>query len=160
LVSAQNRKRLYWTDLPLPSFTDKGLTVKDILETNTDEKYRIKNNIAYFKEKPILSDRLNRIGAVVNTKTQKPSVSISGRVYHINGKSATITAGGGGLGAKTGLYKVSDTVRKLTPVEAERCQTIPDNYTSGLCDNARYRLIGNAWTIDVVAEFLKGLKKN
>ena len=78
-------------------------------------------------------------------------------------------AHGGGRGAKTGLYKIDlpdgdYTIRKLTPIEAERCQTLPDNYTAlGVDDNGktvnisntqRYKAIGNGWTVDVIAHML------
>jgi site-specific DNA-cytosine methylase len=45
-------------------------------------------------------------------------------------------------------------VRRFTPVEAERAQTLPDNYTAGHSNTARYRMIGNAWTLDMVAYIL------
>ena len=48
--------------------------------------------------------------------------------------------------------------RKLTPLEYERLQTLPDNYTQGLSDSRRYSAIGNGWTVDVIAHIFKGLK--
>jgi len=42
-------------------------------------------------------------------------------------------------------------VRKLTPLECERLQTLPDNYTEGVSNSQRYKMIGNGWTVDVVA---------
>jgi len=48
--------------------------------------------------------------------------------------------------------------RKLHPIECERLQTLPDNYTQGVSDSQRYKMIGNGWTIDVIVEFLKNLK--
>ena len=50
-------------------------------------------------------------------------------------------------------------VRKLTPVEAERLQTLPDNYTEGISNTQRYKCIGNGWTVDVIAHILNGLKE-
>ena len=47
------------------------------------------------------------------------------------------------------------TIRKLTPIECERLQTVPDNYTAGVSDNQRYKMLGNGWTVDVITEFLK-----
>ena len=91
------------------------------------------------------------------------------RIYSVQGKTIALMANGGGRGAKTGLYKVDlpdgdYTVRKLTPIEAERCQTLPDNYTAfGIDDNGktvnisntqRYKAIGNGWTVDVIAHIL------
>lgn len=50
-------------------------------------------------------------------------------------------------------------VRKLTPVEYERLQTLPDNYTEGISNTARYTALGNSWTADVIAHIFKGLRK-
>lgn len=84
------------------------------------------------------------------------------RIYSVRGKSVTLSANRGGQGAKTGLYKIDlpdgdYIVRKLTPVEAERLQTLPDNYTAGISDTQRYKCIGNGWTVDVIAHIFKGL---
>ena len=91
------------------------------------------------------------------------------RIYSVHGKTVSICANGGGRGAKTGLYKINlpdgdYTVRKLSVVEAERCQTLPDGYTAhGIDDNGntvkisntqRYKAIGNGWTVDVIAHIL------
>lgn len=86
------------------------------------------------------------------------------RIYSVRGKSVTLSANGGGQGAKTGLYKIDlpdgdYIVRKLTPVEAERLQTLPDNYTEGISNTQRYKCIGNGWTVDVIAHILNGLKE-
>ena len=84
------------------------------------------------------------------------------RIYSVHGKSVTLSANGGGRGAKTGLYKIDlpdgdYIIRKLTPVEAERLQTLPDNYTAGISNTQRYKCIGNGWTVDVIAHILRGL---
>lgn len=86
------------------------------------------------------------------------------RIYSVHGKSVTLSANGGGQGAKTGLYKIDlpdgdYIIRKLTPVEAERLQTLPDNYTAGISDTQRYKCIGNAWTVDVIAHIFKGVEE-
>ena len=63
----------------------------------------------------------------------------------------TLKANGGGRGAKSGLYLIDGKVRKPTPIECERLQTLPDNYTACLSDNERRKVIGNGWTVDVIA---------
>jgi Site-specific DNA methylase len=88
------------------------------------------------------------------------------RIYSVHGKTVTLSGNGGGRGAKTGLYKIDLPdgdyyVRKLTPIEAERCQTLPDNYTTmGIDDKGktvkisntqRYKSVGNGWTVDAIA---------
>ena len=97
------------------------------------------------------------------------------RVYSVFGKTVCLSAKGGGKGAQTGLYKINlpdgdYIVRKLTPIEAERCQTLPDNYTCfGIDDmgrkikisnTQRYKCIGNGWTVDVIAHILSFTKNN
>lgn len=84
------------------------------------------------------------------------------RIYSVVGKSVTLSANGGGQGAKTGLYKIDlpdgdYIIRKLTPIEAERLQTLPDNYTAGISNTQRYKCIGNGWTVDVITHILGGL---
>jgi len=51
------------------------------------------------------------------------------------------------------------TYRKLTPVECERLQTVPDNYTEGVSNTQRYKMLGNGWTVDVIAHILQGVKE-
>ena len=95
------------------------------------------------------------------------------RIYSVHGKTVTLMAHGGGRGGKVGLYKIDlpdgdYTIRKLTPIEAERCQTLPDNYTAlGIDDNGkavkisntqRYKCVGNGWTVDVIAHILAASK--
>ena len=84
------------------------------------------------------------------------------RIYSVRGKSVCLNANGGGGGAKTGLYKVDlpdgdYIIRKLTPVECERLQTLPDGWTEGVSNTQRYKAIGNGWTVDVIAHILKGV---
>ncbi len=84
------------------------------------------------------------------------------RIYSVRGKSVTLSANGGGQGAKTGLYKIDlpdgdYIIRKLTPIEAERLQTLPDNYTAGISNTQRYKCIGNGWTVNVIVHILGGL---
>jgi len=48
--------------------------------------------------------------------------------------------------------------RKLTPLECERLQTVPDNYTNHVSNSQRYKMLGNGWTVDVIAHIMKGIK--
>ena len=96
------------------------------------------------------------------------------RIYSVRGKSVSMKSGGGGGGALTGLYKINlpdgdYTIRKLTPTETERCQTLDDGYTAlGIDDNGktanisntqRYRAVGNGFTVDVIAHILRHIQK-
>lgn len=83
----------------------------------------------------------------------------------MRGKSVCLSANGGGKGAKTGLYKIDLPdgdyyVRKLMPLECERLQTLPDDYTVGVSDTQRYKAIGNGWTVDVIAHIFRELLKS
>ena len=79
------------------------------------------------------------------------------RIYSTDGKGVCLSANGGGRGAKMGMYMDNLQVRKLTPVECERLQTVPDNYTDGVSDTQRYKMLGNGWTIDVITHILKNI---
>ncbi|MHB8360000.1 MAG: DNA (cytosine-5-)-methyltransferase [Thermoplasmataceae archaeon] len=95
------------------------------------------------------------------------------RIYNIDGKSICLSANGGGMGANTGLYLIIDDqavdlndyetlkkyVRKLYPIECERLQTIPENYTEGFSNTARYKMIGNSFTVDVISHILSFINK-
>lgn len=166
LVSAQNRRRLYWTNIPnIQNPEDKGVLLKDILEKEVDEKYCIKNerkntrgtnkpqDAINLKANPLLvggthaTIRLGEIGKGGQGQ----------RIYSNKGKSVALSALGGGQGAKTGLYAITPNIRKLTPIECERLQTLPDNYTEGVSDTQRYKSLGNGWTVDVIAHIFKQL---
>lgn len=57
-------------------------------------------------------------------------------------------------------YLKGDILRRFTPVECERLQTVPDNYTKSASDTQRYKMLGNGWTVDVIVEFFKNLQYN
>lgn len=99
-----------------------------------------------------------QIGHISNTNAQ------ANRVYSVHNKSVTLKANGGGGGAKTGLYKIDlpdgeYLIRKLTPIECERLQTLSDNYTEGVSNTQRYKTIGNGWTVDVIAHIFSFLEE-
>jgi len=54
-------------------------------------------------------------------------------------------------------YNLDAAIRRLTPIECERLQTLPDNYTAGVSDSQRYKMLGNGWTIDVIAHIFKNM---
>ena len=81
------------------------------------------------------------------------------RVYDPNGISRTIK-NGGGMGAKTGLYKTKQRIRRLTPLECERLQGFPDDWTNnGQSDTQRYKQLGNAVSVPVVQAIAEKIKK-
>lgn len=146
LVSAQDRPRLYWTNIDNANYPkDKGLVLKDILENNVDEKYFYNNDYIFHGEKCVCAT-LNISGH-----------DILKRVHSPNFKCHTLTTCGGGNTQKKVL--INDRVRKLTPIEYERLQTVPDNYTNGVSNTARYTMLGNGWTVDVIAYILRGINQ-
>ncbi len=156
LLSAQKRQRLYWTNIPhVKQPKNKNIVVADILEDVTNETNLF--DLTKFNGRETLKEcqqELLRVGSIGRGGQGE-------RVYSIYGKSTNLTANGGGRGAKTGLYLTNSTmVRKLTPLEAERLQTLPDNYTFGISNAQRYKTIGNGWTVDIIAHILKNLKSN
>ena len=101
---------------------------------------------------------------VVFEKSKKPirlgavTKSMGTRVYHESGKSICLSALGGGWGAKTGLYHDDYCIRKLSVLECKRLQTVPDDYRMEVSNSQAYKMLGNGWTVDVVAHILKGIK--
>ena len=59
------------------------------------------------------------------------------------------------LNTNTSLAKVNSRIRRLTPIECERLQTVKDNYTNFVSDSQRYKMLGNGWTVDVIAHIFK-----
>ena len=263
LVSAQQRKRCYWTNIPnVKQPNDKGILLKDILESGIP--YQDKSHcMTSSYNGAVLWNSLERhqrsmVAEPAYVDVPKPirvgQIGKGGqgqRIYSVKGKSVTLSANGGGQGAKTGLYavpyelsteyykggqdgnligmtangegkyrngnqpsqqyrvyscedksqvvntvgnenyivpttaknltpvyevkngfitiknkqypiKLADgfyIIRKLTPIEAERLQTLPDNYTEGISNTQRYKCIGNGWSVDVFAHIFKGLLK-
>lgn len=146
--SAQSRARYFWTNIPvLQPIIKNEVMLGDILESNIDEKY-------YYKDFPfeIYDDTTKRVIG----KIEVVGHDILKRIYNRLMKSPTITTCGGG---NTQL-KVFDNnrVRKLTPREYERLQSLPLDYTSGFSDSQRYKALGNAFNVDVIAHILSFIK--
>ena len=175
LVSAQHRKRLYWTNIPFEMPDDKNILLKDILENGLASDKMTKDGKAYCLtaryqgavwwnsiqrkqrtmvrvEKPISKYGLQQIGVA-----DLNGHDLLKRVYSSEGKSPTLNAhGGGNTEPKIGEKNFW---RKLTPLECERLQTVPDNYTQGVSNTQRYKMIGNGWTVDVIAHIFKNITK-
>lgn len=134
LVSAQNRNRLYWTNIVenIKQPKNKNIKLKDIIEKNI-------NNILtdnYIEKRKKIKRWGNHFGTVQNYK------------------SNTLCAIG-----KSDVLLLTDLKRFLLPIECERLQTIPDNYTNIVSNSHRYRLIGNSWTVDIIAYIFSYLNK-
>lgn len=123
LVSAQNRKRLYWTNIEwITQPKDRWIYVKDILD---DDDY-------------IYCTQIGNSKNWWNT--------------HWNHKAYTLRA------SQCNWILTSKWVRKFTPIECERLQTLPDNYTEWVSNAQRYKMLGNWWTVDVISHIFSFLK--
>jgi DNA (cytosine-5)-methyltransferase 3A len=218
LVSAQERKRYYWsnirikeiglfreryTDIPQPR--DRGIVLKDILEQDVDEKYfisedRLKaiNSRAKTYRPKISSVKAGCLTVSYGThggndasstyisvegkaRTQRASTGRSldakhnyqiiqlnpsrasggvqpyqqDRVYDVSGKSPALMAE---LSCGTHSIYTKSNIRRLTPTECARLQTIPDWYRWECSDTQIYIMCGNGWTIEVIKHILSYMK--
>ena len=167
LVSAQNRPRLYWTNIPVDGLPeDKGIKLADILEdgaTDRDKAHCIDAN--YFKGGNLKSYfQKNRRQLVFSPDglCHVADADLKGhdllrRVYHPAGKAPCLNTMNGGNREPKTLWG-DKAWRKLTPLECERLQTVPDNYSAGVSNTQRYRMLGNGWTVDVICHLFKNLQ--
>jgi DNA-cytosine methyltransferase len=211
LVSAQNRKRLYWTNIPnVTEPKDKGITWGDVRErgVNTECYYYTEKAMQWLarvsqkKNKTLMvhsdADKMQMLeashhkkysnqrffGIVDLPKNEQAIAAMRGR-YLIAGKrqdGKQKTKGltkqyiefryDGKTNALTTVTKDNVVVpftlpnripadefffRYITPLECERLQTVPDGYTSCVSDTQRYKMLGNGWTVDVIAHIFGGL---
>jgi DNA (cytosine-5)-methyltransferase 3A len=252
LVSAQNRVRLYWTNIynkpfglfndmycAIPQPKDKGILLKDILESDVLEKYYLSDKMLNYLNtrkdnfnagkinyktgddlascinansghidisdniiidtigksrcftagghSGVLHSQMDLIKCVAmrgrqdengkyiqqlevqeNEKTntltevQKDNLVFSYRQdapNDINGKKDCLRANAGGVLRGVGIIEKSR-IRRLTPVECERLQTVDDNYTAHVSDSQRYKMLGNGWTVSVVEWIFSFLPKD
>lgn len=136
LVSGQSRTRLYWTNIAdnIDPPTDRNvrffdLIEKDVLGNYTDE---------YINHKKQQKRWGNCIGKSEDYKVKKHPCLLK------IGKFDTLL--------------IEDLRRFITPIEAERLQTLPDNYTQVISDSNRYAALGNGWTVDVIAHIFSYLQ--
>jgi len=194
LFSAQNRPRMYWTNIPFDVPTeDKGIVLRDILEPKVEEKYYAGKKLreSYMGGNQLNPKYKSQCNTIYPTDGKfatlcagthgysfgyVPAPSPDGlilvgdagisdkysyvnRVYHPDGKGPSLVSSDGGHLQP----KISDnttTYRKLTPLECERLQTVPEGYTDkGISDTQRYKMLGNGWTVDVVSHIFQGLVK-
>lgn len=145
--SAQIRKRYYWTNIPVTEWEKKDLYIKDIV---FDDTYKTCNFDKYKETKIISKDGLT----VKWDSSGKGYYSQQNRARSKELKMNTVTARGID---KCNVWLGDNIFRRMHPVEAERLQTLPDNYTDILSDGKRIKCIGNGWTVDVIAHIFKGL---
>lgn len=176
LVSAQNRERLYWANWTFPQPEDKHIYLKDIIECGvvdrdksfcldanywkgtTVEQYLSKGRrqIAFTERR---TDEAKRIRKEFREKFERDFCPR--RAKELTPRQD------GKMNCLTSTFSLKEHTlideklfyRKLTPLECERLQTLKDNYTYGVSNTQRYRMIGAGWTIDVVAHMLSYMNK-
>ena len=142
LVSAQNRNRLYWTNIPVTSIPkDEKIYLQDILESNVDERYFLKDG--HLKWLMSASGQRSRQKRFVGIDTQKAGC-LTRRSYASWNETYVTDKG---------------RIRQLTPIECERLQTLPDRYTEIAKDKDRYEMIGNCWTVKIISHIFKHIPK-
>lgn len=163
LVSAQSRKRLFWTNLSVELPADRGITLKDILQPDAevDESFVVNGKsfcltASYAKvgegeaEANHNRERKQRTMVKVGFIGEGEQYGQGGqahRVYATDGKTPT-------LSSYSPLIKLGN-IRKLTPIECERLQGLPDDYTAGISKTQRYKCLGNAFNVDVVTHLVR-----
>lgn len=157
LVSAQNRKRLYWTNIAeITQPEDEGIFIRDILEDNVYEKY-------YISDKA-LKGMINRAKKGFGGRTVSPDGKANTLCVYRESLDHNLIVSNGGRtgpdGKSIGITEASQgdmTLRRLTPVECARLQTVPDWYEWIVSDTQIYRMCGNGWTVRVIEHILKNL---
>jgi len=160
LVSGQNRKRLYWTNIPnVKQPEDKGIYLQDILEYEVDERYYLTDS-----QIKTINRNFGSKGKTINLNENSliEKITYPSRINQKIGqiKSPTLVAAMGMGGGNIPVIIKNGRIRKLTEIECERLQTLPDNYTQGVSSTQRYKAIGNGWTVDVIAHIFKNLTNN
>lgn len=110
LVSAQQRRRLYWTNIPnLEQPEDKGILLKDIIESGSTPRIKGLALTANYYKKNVRDCLIKSRGTAIFEPVRIGAIGKGGqanRVYSIEGKSVCLNANGGGQGARTGLYAI------------------------------------------------------
>ena len=154
LVSAQRRKRLYWTNIPNVTIPeDKKIRFQDVVESgyvHTEKSYCLTAN--YNGAYP--ADLFKSVRSQVFEPCENGKFTVKDGVAHIPGYNRV--PGKEYVNVKSvpnGTYDI----RKLTVSECAKLQTMPPKYFEGFNDNECRKAMGNGWTVDVIAHIFKGL---
>lgn len=171
LVSAQNRKRLYWTNIPnISQPSDLGINLPEILESEVDIKYLVSEKaIERGLRKMYSMPRFDAIkSGCLNRKNNSGQMSIDSGTNFISVEKKSLTLlttykYNAGLDdyyikRRKQLIKLNDgNFRRLTPIECERLQNVPDNYTNTVSDTQRYTMLGNGWNVNTITHIFKNI---
>jgi DNA (cytosine-5)-methyltransferase 3A len=146
LLSAQNRKRLYWTNIPnITQPSDKKILIQDIIDIDVQPKYWLSQ-----KSTELLRNKIN-----MDNPPNVACIDVYNKKIKLDNKCPTLT-----LPHHNSIRMIQNgNIRKLTPNECEKLQTIPINYTDcGISDTQRYSMLGNGWTVDVIAHIFRNIE--
>jgi len=165
LVSAQNRKRLFWTNIPnVTQPEDKDIWYQDIIH-GFDKDYELSE-----KTKQIVERNFTKSGQELfllkEDTTRIEKISYPSRIKQHFGpaKIPTLTSSMGSGGNNVAVITQQGKLRKLTPTECLRLQSMPDNYFDKaiykgkpISNSQRYKMTGNAFNKEVVKHILKNI---
>jgi len=166
LVSAQSRKRLYWTNIPITEIKDKGILLKDILEGDVEVNRNIPDEVIHAEVKKLLKGskyennfkwKWDTAGRILVMRPDGMKIQRIGRLAFPDNKAEIVTA----------VTQPHTTYRKLSVLECSRLQTLPDSYLQDCFDDKgkeisnsqKFKVLGNGWTVDVIVNILLGLKQ-
>ena len=167
LVSAQNRPRLYWTNINFKPIEDKNIKLIDILE-DAEFDYIEHEGVRVCKS---ISDNSRELISNINGEIRIKQAVKKGYIVANNGDGINLSfplsesRRGRVIKEKSNCLDTqcnicvchNGNIRRLTVKEMEKLQTLPVGYTEGVTDRARIKAIGNGWTVDVIVHILKGL---
>ena len=160
VVSAQSRGREYWTNIEFTLPEDRGIKVEDILDnytgntiSNTEVKLQLDVLLQTSKYSKNYSWCYDSTGRILVTRPDGLKIQRIGRIAFGQHQTEIVMC------FTTPYIFDGETIRKVTLSECERLQTVPVGYTSCVSDSQRYKMLGNGWTVDVVAHIFKGIKE-
>ena len=176
LVSAQNRVRFYWTNIPnLTQPEDKGILLKDILEKTGRGVVKNRGELKDRNIKSLCIDANYFKGAdnhgqrtlIIPEATKKGFIEVENGDCFDYAVPNSKTRRGRNMKDKSNALLTSNafmryehpTYRKLITLECERLQTVPEKYTSIVSNSQAYKMLGNGWTIDVIVHIFKNLNQ-
>lgn len=178
IVSAQNRERLYWTNIPVNKIpANKNIVLDDILERETSDLYNLSDAAIsrIIKSKYSKAKIYPRKTGTIMPKNNSGQLCVDAgttliKVHSLQPRNGKGVGGKGHLEKQDGKSYCLDTsqsqciekngiYRRLTELEYERLQTVPDNYTNHVSSTQRYKMLGNGWTVDIITHILKHIPK-
>lgn len=176
LVSAQNRQRYYWCNWDVEQLEDKGILLADILEVGVvdrdnsfciDANYWKETNVEQYIKKSRRQIAFTERRTEEARRIRKEFMQKFKRDFSPRRAKELVARNDDKMNCLTSTYSLKEHTlideklfyRKLTPIECERLQTVPDNYTNHVSNTQRYKMLGNGWTVDVIAHILKEMKQ-